>query len=116
MSMIGSMYDRHGKTALIQTPTRTETGVVSVDTWSEGTTIVCIFTSATGGDIERAMKMGREVSHVMYCDYMTISEKDRVVIDGKYYFVQLVTDPQNSNAFLKVLLKGGDNFVSGSQQ
>lgn len=117
MSMISGMLDKFGKSITIQRGT-TVTGGYTGDTvtWATLTTCLAVVTPKSGRDAIMLQKIGLEADYKIYIDYSTAQEKDRILLDGKYYQIVWVQNPQSASEFLQVWVKGSDNIGDNNNQ
>jgi SPP1 family predicted phage head-tail adaptor len=74
---------------------------------------VCL-ENLSGEEIIAADKKGIQATHRIYYKVADIQEKDRVLINNKYYQITWVDNPMNMGKFLEIYAKRSDNYGSQS--
>jgi len=112
---INFMLKELGITAVIQRATVTSGGYTGDTTvWNTHlTTKVCI-ENLSGNEIIAAQKQGIEATHRLYSNVIDIQEKDRALINGKYYKITWVDNPMNITKHLEIYASRSDNYGSQS--
>lgn len=88
-------------TLLRKTTTRNELGEFE-ETWSAVSTFLARLRTISGSEARVADRITRTASHRLYCDPVSISEADRVQVDGKTYEVVFVDDPHGLGHHLEI--------------
>ena len=113
--MIDGMLFRHGKSITVQRASVTAGGYTGdTVTWGTHLTTTAVIRPTTGNDIIKLQKIGLEADFVLYMKNQDIQEKDRILYNSKYYFVNWVQNPQTADEFLQVYVKGSDSFGANS--
>jgi SPP1 family predicted phage head-tail adaptor len=112
---INFMLKEVGVSATIQRATIITGGYTGdTTTWSTHLNVKCCVENLSGEEIIAAEKKGIQATHRIFCNVADIQEKDRALINSKYYQITLVDNPMNMNKFLEIYATRSDNYGSQS--
>lgn len=109
--MIQSMFDKFGQDVTIKRKTITNGGYTGdTVTWATFASVEGVIRPLTGSETAMLEKLTLKADLVLYIDYITITERDTVYTNGKYYDITYIKNPMMANEFLQVYMKASDNF------
>ena len=96
----------------VQSYTETEDGLGGwTETWTTDTTISGVLDLRRGDTTEVANKQTVNSTHILLTDIHAINEKQRIVYDGKAYYVDYVDNPVNIDSHLEIYLRYEGDIV-----
>ena len=75
------------------------------ETWTTDITISGVLDLRRGDSTEVANKRTVNSTHILLTDIHPINEKQRIVYDGKVYYVDFVDNPVNVDSHLEIYLR-----------
>lgn len=100
---MSTLSDHYNRSAKIQSVTQTADGVGGyTETWSTRATIPCRTRQLTENERVQYAKETTIRLERLYCDPVTITTRDRIVIGSDVFDVLSVDDPHHMGLFLQV--------------
>ncbi len=118
MAVIGDisfMLNRIGKTVELQSKTVVSGGYTGdTVTWSKTADIVAAIENLSGRELEDAQKLGIKAEYKAYTKYTSVTEKQRIKYNSRYFYITYVSNPVQLSDFVIVYMTESDTYGNQS--